>query len=108
MADIHYVRGKLHEALNVLTVHPGRIHERLIEASHQALHAISKDQSFDAPGVPEDAVTYWLKIHEAITSQPSDGRRGVFIPSIEKLTDEEAREVAQMVESLASMLDVAE
>jgi hypothetical protein len=62
---------------------------------------------FSAVGVDASAVRYWKKIWEPITSDASDPNLGTFGPSIAKLSEEAASEIAQRIISLHAMLGSA-
>jgi hypothetical protein len=89
--------------VNILATHPGRVKERLIEAAHKALVHVDANV-FTRPGVYVDAPNYWRRVWDAITSAPKDPQRGVFEPSINNLTEEEATEIAQLILSLEAMM----
>jgi hypothetical protein len=106
MVDVLYTHEKLGDAVSILARHPGRIKERLAEAVHVAL-ALVDERVFSQSGMQREATGCWRTIWSAVTSAPEDPRLGVYGPSIEKLTEEEASHVAELIVSLDSMVDVA-
>ena len=102
MVDIRYSYAKLGEATSVLAVHPGRVKERLTEAAN-FLTAVNP-KIFDEKGMNDGAAGYWKEIWSTITTAPQDPQRGVFGPSIDKLTEAEASHIAQLIISVEAMV----
>lgn len=105
MVDVHYAHAKLSEAVGILAVGRGRIKERLTEAAN-TLTLVDKE-IFSEAGMNREAGAYWEKIWSAITTAPQDPQRGVFGPSIDRLTEEEASHIAQLIVSVDAMVDMA-
>jgi hypothetical protein len=103
MPDVHYTHGKLGTGVEILARHPGRVQERLIEAFHHALHAVDPD-ALSQPGINHDARVLWDEVWATVTAAGLDQQRGTFEPSIERLTDEEASRVAQLIVSIDAMV----
>ena len=109
MSDLIYTNGKLGKAVSILATHPGRINERLTEAANRALVAVDPAVfNASAPGIYIAAPRYWQMIWSAITAVRHDPKGGVFAPSIDRLSEIEASEIARMIVSLSAMLDAIE
>ena len=109
MSDLIYTNGKLSKAVSILATHPGRINERLTQAANRALVGVDPAVfNASAPGIYIGAPRYWQKIWSAITAVRHDPQREPFAPSIDRLSEIEASEIARMIVSLAAMLDSAE
>jgi hypothetical protein len=102
MVDVCYSHSKIGEAVQTLAVHPGGVKERLTEAVNTL--TMVDPTIFTLPGMYEGAADFWDRIQIAITAAPRDPQRGVFGPSIDRLTESQASEIAQLIVSLDSMV----
>ncbi len=105
--DLIYISGRLGEGVQILTTHPGRIKERLTEAFNKQLYGITADAFDDNDDLYVEARTFWRKVWDAVASAPKDEERGVFAPSIEVLSENEASSIAQLVVSVDAMVESA-
>ena len=106
--DLPYISGRLGSGVQILATHPGRINERLIEAFNMQLYGIPADAfDGDVKDLNVEARTFWRKVWNAVASAPKDEERGVFAPSIEVLSENEASSIAQLVVSVDAMVESA-
>ncbi len=104
MADVrYYTHEKLGAGVQILATHPGRVKERLIEAIHKSLFAVDP-AALSEPGMDRNARAYWDEVWVAVTTAPPDPARGVYEPSIERLTEAEASRLAQLIVTVDSMV----
>lgn len=97
MSALGYAVEKLGVGVEVLVTHPGEIRDRLIEAFHFSLHAVSGE------GLPEDAKRIWSQVMAKVTAVKGTPQSGVFQPSINALTDADAVWVARMIMTVEAM-----
>ena len=67
--------------------------------------AMVDPKAFSVPGMSADAATFWSRVWPPLTSGQKDPRRGTIGPSIDKMTDQQACDVAQSIVSLNAMVD---
>lgn len=103
--DVHYAYAKLGETTAILATHPGRIKERLTEAINRGGWAMFDPKALQVPDMDAEAPEYYRRIERAISTAPRDEKRGVYGPSIERLSEDEACQVAQSIMSLESMVE---
>ena len=100
MGDALYAHEKLGQAIHHLSLGKGRINERLIAACTYGFVHVHRDALPHA-----EMKQYYDKIWSAVT-RVADEKRGSFAASIERMTEDQACEIAQAIESLDSMLGV--
>jgi hypothetical protein len=98
MLDVRYNHAQIGQAVSTLATHPGRIKERLTEAANHL--AIVNEGIFKVEGMYEGAAGTWQQIQDAIRSVP-DATFGV---SIDRLSEKQACDVAQLIVSIDSMV----
>ncbi len=103
MADPLYTHEKLGSAVNTLATGRGRIKERLNDAVSD-LVMVDADV-FELPEIDRDARSFWSKIWGALnTVQIADPKVGTAAASIDRMSEEDAANVAQQIVSLDAML----
>jgi hypothetical protein len=102
--DVRYAYAKLGETTQILATHPGRIKERLTEAINRGGWAMFDPKALEVEDMDGDAPGFYRRVEKAITTAPRDEKLGVYGPSIDRLSEQEACDVAQSLISLESMM----
>jgi hypothetical protein len=88
-----YALEKLHQLVNTLSTHPGRIKERLL-AGMMVAHTI---QGGD---FPDELREIWNEIYEQLTAVEPEGDEGRFAASINQMVEDTAIEIADRLVEL--------
>jgi hypothetical protein len=91
---LHDAWEKLYKGLRLLVGDTGSLQDRLCDAYCQELHLLN------VSGVPKDIQEDFRRFHEAITREQPTADEGSAKATIDKMTTEEATELAYAVVSM--------
>jgi hypothetical protein len=102
MSTVAYSREKIAAALQVLAVHPGPIKARLRACAEHFFLSSRRDMP------TEETRAWWDRAYKglALTTETGDPIPGSLPRAIERLTDEEAVEVAQAILNLDAFFSI--
>ena len=107
--DLGYANEKFAVGVRILATGSGRIRERLLDAYRGQIIQANQGPSgasLKEPQVPDDLATDIAALHERMTRSANAGQ-GTVEATVNAMTDEEARETADWICSLAYQIEAA-
>ena len=99
--NMGYAREKVVSAIQTLTTGKGRIKDRLLDATHHALVMVMGNTSYMPEGIRSDVE--WL--NDKLTKHKAEGSEGTFKATLDKMSEDEAVEIASVIFDLGSKLE---